>query len=51
MIPGRWGLLVAAIAGLLMSLAFPPVGFGPYAAGAVGLKRKKALARGKAPST
>ena len=37
MIPGRWGLLVAAIAGLLMSLAFPPVGFGPYAAAAVGL--------------
>ena len=37
MIPGRWGLLVAALAGLILSLAFPPIGFGPYAAVAVGL--------------
>lgn len=37
MIPGRWGLLVAAVAGVIMSLAFPPVAFGPYAAAAVAL--------------
>jgi apolipoprotein N-acyltransferase len=32
-----WGLLIAAISGGVMWLAFPPIGFGPFAAAAVGL--------------